>query len=212
MNDFLKMAKLDFLSIKPQLLSYLAVIPAVLIFGITSKAIAIILFSFTVAWYEALSVTNIFMIQEKNGLDRLYNSLSINLNDIVLGRYIFVLFTYIITYIITISLFAIIIGFSNINGLIILIGFSLSLLYFSVITGIQFPICFKIGYTKAKVWHTILFFSMLLAILPLISVFSDVTQWVQSNQYIAIIISLFSCCMIQFVSYRISLVSYSKRI
>ena len=49
----------------------------------------------------------------------------------------------------------------------IMLGLGLSFLVFSTITGIQMPLFFKMGYTKAKLWSVIPFaVVMLLVVLP----------------------------------------------
>ena len=211
MLGFLKMTKLDLFTIKPQFLSYLAVIPIALMYGfMTHSPVAVI--SINIAWVEVLLLASIFAIQEKNGLDRLYGSLSMNLNEIILGRYIFALFFYTISFIGSIGVFAILIRLNNISILDTLTGFCISLAYFSINTGIQFPIYFKLGYMKARFWFLFVFIPLLFVMLPLIPVLYDPPQWFQSNRYIIITVSILASFLIQFISYKISLIFYRNRI
>ena len=85
MRAFLKMAKLDFLTMKTQFFSYLSLVVIVLMFGFMKSSVIVL--CITSAWFIALQASNIFAIQEKNNLERLYGSVSVELNDIVLGRY-----------------------------------------------------------------------------------------------------------------------------
>lgn len=207
MTDSIKMAKLDLITMKPQWLSYLTIIPIILIFEFMQASITVI--SFTIAWAEALLVANIFIVQEKNELDRLYNSLSITSKDVVLGRYASVMLIYIISFIISISLFAISIRFNNINLLDTMLGFSSSFLIFSIIIGIQFPIYFKMGYIKSKIWITIAFLLVILLSIPFISV-SSIIEFVQSNRYIFMPMGILISCVILFISCQMSFVLYHK--
>ena len=89
MNGVVKMAQLDnrsrsgksILSVYVTLLFCLLVIS----FGNLSFFNA----TYTVAWLMALCLQSIFAIQEKNGLERLYASLSLSDREVVAGRYLY---------------------------------------------------------------------------------------------------------------------------
>lgn len=109
-----------------------------------------------------------FSISEKNGLDTLYATLSINRKTVVKGRYSFALAAEVVC-------IALAILFSWIMSLFIEIKFdiagalfSISLLssVFSLLVAIQFPVYFKYGYSKAKI----------LALIPLFIVFIGIIQ------------------------------------
>lgn len=88
MNYSLKMARLDYFTCKPNIISYFTLIPVTIIFSFMSTS-SIFIFNFTAAWFIALMSTNIFVVQEKNELERLYASLSLTTQNIVAGRYIY---------------------------------------------------------------------------------------------------------------------------
>ena len=88
MNYSLKMARLDYFTCKPNIISYFTLIPVTIIFSFMSTS-SIFIFNFTAAWFIALISTNIFVFQEKNELERLYASLSLTTQNIVAGRYIY---------------------------------------------------------------------------------------------------------------------------
>lgn len=147
MTGYSKIAKLDFFTMNSQYISYLSLVAIVLLFSFMGSSITIL--CITGAWFVALMSSTIFALQEKNNLNRLYGSVSVRLNDIVLGRYIFVLLNYLFSFIIINILN---IGFTlfrstAIDAFDIMLGFSLSFFVFSVITGIQMPMFFKMGYT-----------------------------------------------------------------
>ena len=69
MNYSLKMARLDYFTCKPNIISYFTLIPVTIIFSFMSTS-SIFIFNFTAAWFIALMSTNIFVVQEKNELER----------------------------------------------------------------------------------------------------------------------------------------------
>lgn len=88
MSYSVKMAKLDFYTFKAQFLNYMALAFMIAMFCFMGSSI--ITLGITAAWYVALVMTNIIVIQEKNNLERLYASLSLDLKNIIGGRYLFV--------------------------------------------------------------------------------------------------------------------------
>lgn len=150
MTGFTSMIKLDLFTMKSQSVSYLSLLAIVLLFAFMGSSV--ITLCITGAWFIALMSVNIFAIQEKNNLDRLYGSVSVSLHDIVLGRYMFLLLNYLLSILAVIVLHLAISLYHNteITTSNIFLGVSLSFLVFSAITGIQIPLFFKMGYTKAK--------------------------------------------------------------
>ena len=64
MNYSLKMARLDYFTCKPNIISYFTLIPVTIIFSFMSTS-SIFIFNFTAAWFIALMSTNIFVVQAK---------------------------------------------------------------------------------------------------------------------------------------------------
>lgn len=213
MNGAFRIAKLDFFTMKSQAVLYAIMVLIIVMFSIMDSSIIV---SFiTGAWFTALMASNIFVIQEKNNLNRLYGSVSVELKDIVLGRYIFAFSNYVIS-LVTVIAFSLIVSlfrdmFIDVSN--ILLGFSLSLLIYSIITGIQMPLFFKLGYTKAKIWAVVPFLVvMLLVIIPsFITVLSTFIQSVMSNQSMIIAVGIVASCVIQLISYKIAVIAYRKR-
>lgn len=213
MNGAFRIAKLDFFTMKSQAVLYVIMVLIVSMFSIMDSSIIV---SFiTGAWFTALMASNIFVIQEKNNLNRLYGSVSVELKDIVLGRYIFAFSNYAIS-LVTVIVVSLIVSlfrdmFIDVSN--ILLGFSLSLLIFSIITGIQMPLFFKLGYTKAKIWAVVPFLVViLLVIIPsFITVLSTFIQSVMSNRSMIIAVGIVASCVIQLISYKIAVIAYRKR-
>lgn len=213
MNGAFRIVKLDFFTMKSQTVLYAIMVLIIAMFSIMDSSIIV---SFiTGAWFTALMASDIFIIQEKNNLNWLYGSVSVELKDIVLGRYIFAFSNYAISLVTVIAVSLIISLFRDmfIDVSNILLGFSLSLLIFSIITGIQMPLFFKLGYTKAKMWAVVPFLVvMLLVIIPsFITVLSAFIQLVRSNQSMIIAVDIVASCVIQLISYKIAVISYRKR-
>lgn len=213
MNGAFRIAKLDFFTMKSQAVQYAIMVLIIVMFSIMDSSITV---SFiTGAWFTALMASNIFVIQEKNNLNQLYGSVSVELKDIVLGRYIFAFSNYVISLVTVIAVSLIVSLFRDmfIDVSNILLGFSLSLLIYSIITGIQMPLFFKLGYTKAKIWAVVPFLVvMLLVIIPsFITVLSTFIQSVMSNQSMIIAVGIVASGVIQLISYKIAVIAYRKR-
>lgn len=213
MSGFLKMTKLDFYTIKPQLAAYLSLVLIIVMFEFMDSSVIVL--CMTGAWYVALMSSTIFAMQEKNSLERLYGSLSVGLRDIVLGRYVFVFLNYFISFLMIILLHS---GFALFQNKALevsdmMLGLSASFLAFSVITGVQMPMYFKLGYAKAKVWSMVPFMAVmaLIAIPSFVPAFFGIIEWIQSERSAMILGGLLASCIVQFLSYRISLVFYRKR-
>jgi len=215
MNGFLRIAKLDLFTLKSQYTAYLSLVLIVVMFGFMGSSITLL--GINVAWFIALMSSSIFAIQEKNNLDRLYGSVSVGLRDIVLGRYFFVFCNYLVSFLVVIVTHSGFMFFQNgvlaLEMMDVLIGFSLSFLVFSCITGIQMPLFFKMGYTRAKILSFIPFIAvMALAVSPyFLPMLSGIVDFLQGNQNTLIIGGILASCMIQFFSYQAAVVAYRKR-
>ena len=213
MTGFFKITKLDFFTMKSQFAAYLSLAAIVLLFGFMGSSVTVL--CVTGAWFVALMSSNIFAIQEKNNLDRLYGSVSVGLKDIVLGRYAFMFLNFITSFLAVIVMYSVFALFQNraLELGDILLGFSLSFLAFSIITGIQMPLFFKMGYTKAKIWSLVPFIAvMAVVVIPsFVSALSGVMEFMQANQIILIISGVLVSCIIQFLSYKTAVVAYRKR-
>ncbi len=213
MMGFLRITKLDFFTMKSQLSGYVSLALIIMIFSFLDASLAVVCISG--AWFVALVSSNIFAIQEKNKLDHLYGSVSVGLRDIVFGRYTFMILNYLLSFfaIIVIYFFFKLIGKNELNYSDIVLDFSLSFLVYSIITGTQMPMFFKMGYTKAKMWSLVPFMVvMALVVIPFfIPVISDMFVFLYNNQAVLIVGSILVSCAVQFLSYRIALIAYRKR-
>lgn len=213
MSYSVKMSKLDFYTFNSQFVNYASFVMIIIMFCFIGSSIVGL--SITSAWFTALLSTNIFMIQEKNDLDRLYASLSLDLKNIILGRYIFIFANYFIA-----LLFSIIVGIAANTFKNIPISFQeiikascLSLLIFILIICVQIPIYFRYGYTKAKVRCLIPYvFVLAVIILPsFTTAFSNIIVTLKQHPAATNAMCLFVSVMVFLVSYKVSVICYRKR-
>lgn len=151
MSNVFNMARLDFFTLKSQMTTYLIIPVIAVIFSLIGSPISVL--GFTAAWLVLLVNMNLFAIQEKYGLERLYSSLALNKRSVVLGRYISTTLNYLFTFFVVVIvgvLMSFIQGHSDFDKGIIR-SFCLSLLVFTLISAIQLPIYFVVGYTKGRI-------------------------------------------------------------
>mgnify|MGYP001221493692 CR=1 FL=1 len=168
MNKNISFIKLDFATIKPYKRSLYFYVLIMLLVGFTSKSFNVI-FSMIIAGFPII-LSYPFAISEKNGLDTLYSTLSLDRKDVVIGRYSFVVFIKLIAMAL-LTIFASVNFNWNSNSLTIgeaSLYISLLFLILSLLISFQYPLFFKYGYTKAKIYTYIPLFLLFfcLGILP----------------------------------------------
>ncbi|MCC0633446.1 ABC-2 transporter permease [Clostridioides sp. ZZV15-6388] len=213
MTDSIKFTKLDIFTMKSYFNMNLVLLPVIMLFSYMGSSTLTLYI--TCSWFVALMISNVFAIEEKNNLSRLYGTLSIKLRDIVLGRYIFILLNFVLTvFIITIlSIVVLFFKSKSIDIQEIILGISTSFLVFSAIVGVQIPIFFKMGYLKARFWSLIPYIIVLTLVLmtSLIDKISFVIDFIIYNQGIFSILGLIASFIILVVSYKISFLLYKSR-
>ena len=213
MTNSLKMVKLDFFMMKSQLASYAVIILFVLLFSFMGSSITLI--CNYCAWFVALMSTTIFATQEKNNLNRLYGSLSLKPKDIVLGRYIFTVMSFVLSFIVAIVIFFGLTLFQGNSFTLydVFLSFGVSLLIFSAIVGMQMPIFFKMGYNKARVRSFIPFAGVIVLVdlFWVVKGLSGIIAFMRSNDTFLMICCLLASFIIQYLSYRVSIIAYRKR-
>lgn len=211
MTNSIKMTKLDFMSLKSQHVFFIAAL-LMIFFGFMNSSFMVM--CITAAWYSALISTSIFAVQEKNDMNRLYSSLPISQTNIVLGRYIFMFSVYAISLIIGIASYFIFHNGKNrpLELSEFIVGIGISLFISSVIIGIQTPLFFKLGYTKARLYSMIPFaLTIILTTIPaLVKSLIFIFDFLQGNQIILSISGVIAGAIILFCSYKISVIAYRK--
>nr|UWI49835.1 ABC-2 transporter permease [Clostridioides difficile] len=213
MTDSIKFTKLDIFTMKSYFNMNLVLLAVIMLFSYMGSSTLTLYI--TCSWFVALMISNIFAIEEKNNLSRLYATLSIKLKDIVLGRYIFILLNFVST-VFLITILSIIVLFfksKSIDIQEIILGISTSFLVFSAIVGVQIPIFFKMGYLKARFWSLIPYIIVLTLVLmtSLIDKISFVIDFIIHNQGIFSILGLVFSFIILVVSYKISFLLYKSK-
>jgi len=213
MKNITKMMKLDFLTMKSQLGLYLVLIFIMAIYVYMDSSIIVL--SITCSWFIALLFANIFAIQDKNKLNRLYSSFSIKLKDIISGRYAYIFLNFLISLLLLNIIHFIVMLLLN-NSPILLeycLGFTVSFLVFSLIIGFQLPIYFGMEYTKAKIWSMAPYLIVMSIILipSLLTSFSNIMEFMVNNKIILFIVSYSMSLITIFISYKLSLKTYQNR-
>ena len=158
--------KLDFRLIKPYTTSILLYLALGVVMGFAFKSGSLLSSFFMMSLMLIMSYP--FTIGEKNALDTLYGTLSLNKRTVVIGRYFFVL-------ILTVVFFALTFVSSTALNRIFKIDFdvveNLAMLcvlsgVFLIIAALQYPVYFKYGYTRAR----------FLTLLPLFIIFLPIIQ------------------------------------
>ena len=211
MTGALKMVKLDILTVKSQLASYLIV----LIFGVFGAYMddPQMYLGINMAWFSVLMASNVFAVQESNKLERLYGSVSISQTNIVLGRYIFMWINHIICISAVIIVYLVAILFRNEQPKIpdVLLAFGVSLAAFSAVAGVAVPVFFKMGYIKARYWFLFIFLIAFVALLILYLRLGLLTM-LFANQVASAAILTIAGAIIQYISYRFSIHAYRNRV
>jgi len=213
MKNITKMMKLDFLTMKSQLGLYLVLIVIMAMYVYMDSSIIVL--SITCSWFIALLFANIFAIQDKNKLNRLYSSFSIKLKDIISGRYAYIFLNFLISLLLLNIIHFIVMLLLN-NSPILLeycLGFTVSFLVFSLIIGFQLPIYFGMEYTKAKIWTIAPYLIVMSIILipSLLTSFSNIMEFMVNNKIILFIVSYSISLITIFISYKLSLKTYQNR-
>lgn len=231
MTGSLKIAKLDFFTMRSQSVMYLLL--AIILLELGAMGLSITGLGINGAWFIALMSINIFAIQEKNDLDRLYGSVSVRWKEVVAGRYIFVFLSYIIAFFMSVVICLCFSQFQNktLDLQEIAIAFSLSFFVYSIIIVLQIPMLFLVGYTKARAWALLPYlivigliaappvYSFILRdaanfqnplFLSMLSQYVEFIKLVMLKKGTLIIGGILAGCIIQLISFRLSIAAYRK--
>jgi hypothetical protein len=171
MNKTLSFVKLDFLALKPYRRSLFYLVGLGLVLGVALKSVSTLSSMFMVGLLLVMSYP--FAIAEKNSTDKLYSTLSLKRKDVVIGRYVFVMLAVLAGMLIVLCESVLISALFSLDMAINELLFTLCVLGFviSATASIQYPLFFKLGYTKAKVFTylPLILVAVLIGILPSIS-------------------------------------------
>ncbi len=162
MTNILKIVKLDFALIKPYIkIMLIALASPLIIMYSTKDMVSGILFCMC---FMAMTSGYTFSVAEKNDLSRLYGLLPISRNNIVTGRYLFILMEGVILNLVGVTANAIILTITKVDFTVgdVLIGISVGHFIYFFFTAIQLPFFYKFGGIKGR------FFSFL----PFLGIFS----------------------------------------
>lgn len=176
MNKVLSFVKLDIRLMKPYLSAVLILLGLGITMGIGFKSGETLSSYFMVMLILIMSYP--FAVMEKNNLNVLYGTLTLNKKTVVIGRYLFV---------ILIALAGAVLSF--LGSLTITLLFKqqfiladnlfvlcLSMILFLLVVSFQYPIYFKLGYTKARMAALIPLF-IVFAVVMFIPMLSNLFDW-----------------------------------
>lgn len=206
MQSILKIAKLDFYTLKGHMGTYLSFIFMCIYFGVMNVLeimySPVNTFSIIASGFAPMVVLNVFALQERFELNKLYGTLAVNSNDVVKGRYIFSLLNFLAVFLIAfvLSLVFNISSLKNLNFQSAVQAFALSFFIFSFIEGIQLPIYFKLGAIKGRIYAMIPFLAMIFIAFA----WFNLSAVLYSNLNLLYTLALLGGIAIMLVSYKIS--------
>lgn len=218
-NSFVK---LDILTVKPFLTVKTLLLLSVVCLGITLMLKEPFLVAGMLMMYGVIYTSYPFAVGEKNGIDTLYLTLPLHRRQVVTGRYLFAVLLELCSagiaavfsaafYLYTGKAFAL-------TEILLLVGPCFFL--FTMVSAVQLPIYFRLGYAKAK------FLSYLpLAIFPLAvmlisslmgegklqALVQQLLTWSQANAILAGVLCIALWTVLMLFSWRLSCVFYQKR-
>ena len=222
MNKALSFIRLDFITVKPYLtvknLCIFVGVALIMLIANNSASGAIGLIMASAALYASYP----FAIGEKNNIDVLYTTLSINRNTVVLGRYLFALSLDILAGLSTFILSFVVLTIMQKDFVVIEVLSAIPILFlvFSVIQSVQLPIYFKLNYTKAKFIAYIPFVVLPLAIMTGSNFFNNafsldkivgLFEWFTVNPLTTALVVGAIWLGIMLLSYKVSVSLYQKR-
>lgn len=163
-----------------------------------------------------------FAIGDKTQTDILYTSLPLKKQHIVVGRYLFAICINMITAVTAVVLSGLIgvIFHKEIDLLASVITVLICLFLYVFVEAVQFPIYFKLGYTKAKViaFLPIFLIPFLIALLTSLikkdtwmAMLSNLFVWAQEHMILVIVALLILLCLVMLLSAVLSYRIYQKR-
>ena len=222
MNKAFTFVRLDYLTVKPYLtlknLIIYTIVAIIMMFNANTGLSAIGIFMVFAGLYASYP----FAVGEKNGIDALYTTLSIQRSTVVIGRYLFAFIINICSGVVAnliVFLFSKILN-KNVNLLESLLSTLIMFFFFSVIQAIQIPIYFKLGYAKAKFFAYLPFVGLPLVVILLTNYLkekissdqmNDIFIWMETNTFTAVLIGVMIWLVIMLISLQTSLAFYNKR-
>lgn len=164
MNRIAHFVYLDFYTINPYKKTLYLLILVGLVMGVVIESVSTLPAIIMMGLLVVMSTP--FSIGEKNGLDTLYATLPLTRKSVVTGRYAFAFCMEMVgaIFVLLISVALSVIFTIDLNVTEILSSLCLLLAVFSLVISLQYPLYFKLGYTKAQPFTYILFTISILAI------------------------------------------------
>lgn len=153
MEKSIKCCKLDFMMIKSYLVKNIVLLLIMSVFiSIMNKNVVMILGMMGI--YGVMVLSYPFVLEEKNGIDNFYGTLSLNRKIIVRGRYLFTIGLGLLSGGISLASSIVLNKVMNFGMSVEEIVFASVVMFgiYIILASLQMPIYFKFGYTKAKIY------------------------------------------------------------
>ncbi len=213
--DIKKQIKLDIISMKPYYtLKNLIIILGIFIYNSFINKSPIGLVPMTL-FFAVMYSSNPFLLGENSGIDALYKIFSINSKKVVIGRYILAGLTFIVASLVGFSIYAVVFLIKNMPiGLDMSMVIGINIALYAIIISVQYPIYFKYGYAKARIFCFLPIFITAVIGMALgyfIKDFGPILNFVLENQGMLIIGLCILVVLMLIISITLSIKFYKKR-
>lgn len=213
--DIKKQIKLDIISMKPfYTLKNLIIILAIFIYISFINKSPMGLVSMTL-FFAVVFSSNPFLLGENSGIDALYKIFSINSKKVVIARYILAGLIFIVVSLVGFSIYAIVSLIKNMPmGLDMLMVIGIDFVLYAIVISVQYPIYFKYGYAKARIFSFLPLFiiaaiGMILGYF--INDFGPILNFVLENQRMIIVALFILVALFLIISIKLSIKFYKQR-
>lgn len=189
MEKTIKCCKLDFMMIKNYLVKNIALLLVMSIFiSVMNKNVIMILGMMGI--YGVMVLSYPFVLQEKNGIDNFYGTLSLNRKIIVRGRYLFTIGLGILSGVISLVSCIVLNKVMNFGMTIEEILFTAIIMFgiYIILASLQLPIYFKFGYTKAKMYAMFPIFLMSMIVIGGTTIITERPELMEKINHLGIMI------------------------
>lgn len=213
--DIKKQIKLDIISMKPYYtLKNLIILSGISLFYSFINESPVVMLSMTLTFAVIFS-SNPFLLGENSGIDALYKIFSIDSKKVVIGRYILAGLIFIVASLLGFSIYTIVSLIKNMPiGLDMLMYLGMNFVLFGIIISFQYPMFFKSGYTKAKIfWFLPILIIGILGMLVgyFIKDFGPIINFLLENQRMIIVELFILVALFLAISIILSIKFYKQR-
>ena len=213
--DIKKQIKLDIISMKPYYtLKNLIIILGIFLYNsfINKSPIGLVPM---ILFFAVMYSSNPFLLGENSGIDAIYKIFSINSTKVVIGRYILACLIFMVASLVGFSIYAIVYQIKNMPmGIDMLMFIGSNFVLYAIVISVQYPIYFKYGYAKARIFCFLPIFIIAVIGMALgyfIKDFGPIINFVLEKQRMLIIGLCILIVLFLTISITLSIKFYKKR-